>query len=95
MTAVNLWFFENQSISGIFNVGTGKSRSFNSVARTIIDWHGYGEIKYIDFPEHLKGSYQSYTEADIHALRKTGYLNDFLPLEAGIKRYLDCLNSDM
>ena len=56
--AVNLWFFENPAISGIFNVGTGKCWSFNDVARTIVDWHGFGDIQYIDFPEHLKESYQ-------------------------------------
>jgi len=94
VTAVNLWCFENPAVSGIFNVGTGKSRSFNEVARSIIDWHGFGEIKYIDFPKHLQGCYQYFTEADIQALRDAGYPNDFLSLEAGIKLYLDCVNVD-
>jgi len=88
---VNLWMLENGS-SGIVNVGTGASRPFNDVAKAIVNWHGKGEIEYIEFPEHLKGSYQSYTEADINSLRQMGYKNDFLSVEDGVKQYLDVLN---
>jgi len=88
---VNLWMLENGTY-GIVNVGTGTSRPFNDVAKAIISWHGKGEINYIEFPVHLKGSYQSYTEADIHSLRKMGYEDDFLSVEEGVKQYLDDLN---
>ncbi len=88
---VNLWMLENGTC-GIVNVGTGASRPFNDVAKAIISWHGKGEINYIEFPEHLKGNYQSYTEADIHSLRKMGYEDDFLSVEEGVKQYLDDLN---
>lgn len=88
---VNLWMLENDA-GGIFNVGTGTSRPFNDVAREIINWHGMGEIEYIAFPEHLQGSYQSYTEADITSLRNAGYKNDFLSVKDGVKQYLDILN---
>jgi len=88
---VNLWMLENGTY-GIVNVGTGASRPFNDVAKAIISWHGKGEINYIEFPVHLKGSYQSYTEADIHSLRKMGYEDDFLSVEEGVKQYLDDLN---
>ena len=88
---VNLWMLENGTY-GIVNVGTGASRPFNDVAKTIISWHGKGEINYIEFPEHLKGSYQSYTEADINSLRQMGYKDDFLSVEDGVKKYLDVLN---
>jgi len=88
---VNLWMLENGTC-GIVNVGTGASRPFNDVAKVIISWHGKGDINYIEFPEHLKGSYQSYTEADIHLLRKMGYEDDFLSVEEGVKQYLDDLN---
>lgn len=91
---VNLWCMNNPQISGIFNTGTGTSRSFNDIAKAIIDWHGHGEIEYIEFPEQLKGSYQSFTEADINALRDVSYKNDFTSLESGIKQYLDWLNAD-
>ncbi len=88
---VNLWMLENAT-SGIVNVGTGASRPFNDVAKAIVSWHGQGEVEYIEFPEHLKGSYQSYTEADIISLRQMGYKNDFLSVEDGVKQYLDVLN---
>lgn len=88
---INLWMLEN-GCSGITNVGTGASRAFNDVANAVISWHGKGEIEYIEFPEHLQGSYQSYTEADINSLRQLGYKNDFLSVEDGVKQYLDLLN---
>ncbi len=88
---VNLWMLESTS-TGIFNVGTGTSRAFNDVAKAIINWHKKGEIEYIEFPEHLQGSYQSFTEADIGSLRQIGYKNDFLSVEDGVKQYLDVLN---
>jgi len=88
---INLWMLEN-SASGIVNVGTGASRPFNDVAKAIVSWHGEGQVEYIEFPEHLKDSYQSFTEADISSLRQMGYKNDFLSVEDGVKQYLDVLN---
>jgi ADP-L-glycero-D-manno-heptose 6-epimerase len=90
--AVNLWFMEHPESRGIFNVGTGRSQSFNEVAQAVIDWHGRGEIEYIPFPENLRGCYQSHTEADISALRAAGYRAAFMPVEAGVPRYLDWLH---
>ncbi|MCL4321225.1 MAG: ADP-glyceromanno-heptose 6-epimerase [Deltaproteobacteria bacterium] len=89
---VNLWFLDNPDKSGIFNLGTGKARSFNDVANAVIKWHGLGGIEYIPFPDHLKGAYQSFTEADITALRNKGYNKPFLSVEEGVKKYLDWLN---
>ncbi len=60
---VNLWLFENPQVSGIFNLGTGRSQSFNDVAKAVIAWHDKGAIEYIPFPENLKGRYQSFTQA--------------------------------
>jgi ADP-L-glycero-D-manno-heptose 6-epimerase len=91
IVAVNLWFANRLSLSGIFNVGTGKSRSFNDLARLVVTFHGFGEIQYIPFPEKLRGSYQSYTEANITRLRAVGYDRRFLPLEDGVPRYLQWL----
>ncbi len=90
---VKLWLFENPQISGIFNVGTGKSQTFNEVAQAVLNWHNSGEIEYIPFPDHLKGSYQSFTEADISALIKAGYSQPFKDVQTGVKLYLDQLNS--
>lgn len=86
---VNLWFLEHPDRSGVFNVGTGRSASFNDLANAVIAWHGRGRIRYIPFPEHLAASYQSFTEADIGALRGAGYAAPFLDVGAGTTAYLD------
>jgi ADP-L-glycero-D-manno-heptose 6-epimerase len=88
---VNLWFYEHEKVSGVFNVGTGSSATFNEVAKAIIAWHGRGAIRYIPFPDELKSRYQSFTEADITALRRAGYSRPFRDVRAGIKDYLDAL----
>jgi ADP-L-glycero-D-manno-heptose 6-epimerase len=88
---INFWAMDNPGASGIFNAGTGRSQTFKEVAQAVIDWHGRGRIKYIPFPDHLKGSYQSFTEADISGLREAGYDADFLTVQQGIARYLDAL----
>lgn len=93
VVAVNLWFWDHPDVNGIFNVGTGRSQSFNDVARAVIAWHNKGTISYIPFPEHLKGAYQSYTQADISELRRVGYQNDFHTVEQGVKKYLDIMNA--
>ncbi|MDH3646299.1 MAG: ADP-glyceromanno-heptose 6-epimerase [Gammaproteobacteria bacterium] len=89
VAAVNLWFMDHPGQSGIFNVGTGASQSFNDVARAVIKWHGRGEIRYIAFPGDLVGRYQSYTQADVSALRNAGYREPFSTVERGIRTYLD------
>jgi ADP-L-glycero-D-manno-heptose 6-epimerase len=92
--AVNLWFMSNPQVSGIFNLGTGQAQSFNDVADAVIAWHGKGNKRYIPFPDHLKGAYQSYTEANIEKLRKAGYDSPFASVEQGVKQYLDWLNQE-
>ncbi len=88
---VTLWFWENPQQSGIFNVGTGQAQTFNDVARAVIAYHGRGEIEYIDFPDTLKGRYQSFTQADISALRKASYDAPFQTVEEGVPLYLKWL----
>jgi ADP-L-glycero-D-manno-heptose 6-epimerase len=90
---VNLFFYEHQKLSGIFNVGTGASATFNEVAKALIAWHGKGAIRYIPFPDELKSRYQSFTEADITALRRAGYSRPFRDVRTGIKDYLDAVGS--
>ena len=91
VVSVNLWFLDNEMKSGIFNVGTGRSQTFNDVAQSVLAWHQRGQLSYIPFPEHLKGCYQSFTEADISKLREIGYDKSFLSVENGIKKYLDAM----
>lgn len=100
---VNLFFLDHPQLSGIFNVGTANSQTFNEVAQAVIngcrrhDGEGplslcqllsQGIIEYIPFPEALVGKYQSYTEADIGSLREIGYRERFLDVEEGVSRYL-------
>ncbi len=91
---VNLWFMEHPEHSGIFNLGTGRSQPFNDVARAVIAHHGRGEIEYIPFPEHLKGAYQSFTQADMGKLRAIGYQHPFKTVEQGVEEYLQWLNGE-
>jgi len=90
---VNLFFAEQPGAKGIFNVGTGHSRSFNEVARTLVGLRGEGRIEYIPFPEQLRGRYQSFTEADVSRLREAGYEEPFTPLEEGIARCVQAWSS--
>ena len=91
---VNLWFMNNHRARGIFNVGTGRSRSFNDIARQLIDRHARGTVQYVDFPEDLPAAYQSFTEADISALREAGYHKPFTGLELGIRKYLEDMETE-
>ncbi len=83
-----LWFLDNPKQSGIFNLGTGQAEPFRTIAETVIQYYGKGEVEYIDFPEHLKGVYQSFTEADISHLRSVGYEGNFRGLSQGVTDYL-------
>jgi len=91
---VNLWMMDNPNVSGLFNVGTGSSNSFNNIANVVIDWHGEGYIKYIPFPDALIESYQCFTEASLTNLRSVGYTHKFTSLIEGVNSYLDVLNSN-
>ena len=103
VVAVNLWFFDNPETSGIFNLGTGRAQPFNDVACAVVngmrqqqgqlalslsDMVQQGLIEYIEFPAALRGKYQSYTQADLGALRSAGCDHAFLDVGTGIAKYL-------
>ena len=103
---VNLYFLDNPEQSGIFNVGTGAAQSFNDVAvatvnaclqhkqepaLSLAELQRQGVIEYIPFPSKLEGKYQSYTQADISALRSSGYEAPFLTVEQGVAGYVEKL----
>lgn len=90
--AVNLWFMDHPDRSGIFNLGTGRAQTFNDVVQAVLTWHGKGKVEYIAFPDHLKGAYQNFTQADLGKLREAGYSAPFHDVEQGIRKYLDWLN---
>ncbi|MCD4688280.1 MAG: ADP-glyceromanno-heptose 6-epimerase [Desulfuromonadaceae bacterium] len=91
---VNLWFLDHSSVSGIFNVGTGRSQSFNDVAKGVLKAHDKGELIYVPFPDKLKGRYQSFTEADLSRLRAAGYEGEFHTVEQGVERYMEWLKDN-
>ena len=104
---VNMHFLDHPDRSGIFNLGTGASQAFNDVAvaavnacreaqgegaaLTLTRLQELGQIEYIAFPEALKGKYQSFTQANIGALRSAGYDQAFLTVEQGVARYINYL----
>ncbi|MBP7901078.1 MAG: ADP-glyceromanno-heptose 6-epimerase, partial [Gammaproteobacteria bacterium] len=91
VAAVNLWAWQS-GVSGIFNLGTGRAQPFRDIAEAVIAYHGKGEITYVDFPEHLKGRYQSFTQANIARLRTAGYDKPFADVATGTRSYLDWLS---
>ncbi len=103
---VNLHFLDHTDTSGIFNLGTGRSQTFNDVAvaslnacraldgkdaLSLDEMKAQGLIEYIPFPDALKGKYQSFTQADPAKLREAGYTGDFLTVEQGVARYMPWL----
>jgi ADP-L-glycero-D-manno-heptose 6-epimerase len=90
---VNLFFATQSRCRGVFNVGTGRSWTFNKLAGLLGEALGGGGVEYIDCPEHIVPRYQSYTQADLSGLRQAGYDGEFRSLEAGIARCLEAWGS--
>lgn len=91
---LNLWFWEHPEHSGVFNAGTGRSQTFNEVAEAVIAELGQGRIRYVPFPDHLKGAYQSFTEADLRRLRGLGCKLEFRDVAQGARDYLAFLKAN-
>ena len=91
VAAVNLWFLEN-GVSGIYNCGTGRAEPFRAVADAVIKHHGKGEVQSIPFPEHLKGAYQEFTQADLTKLRAAGCDVEFKSVADGVAEYMAIIN---
>jgi ADP-L-glycero-D-manno-heptose 6-epimerase len=104
---VNLWFLDHPEKTGIFNLGTGRAQPFNDIAHAAVNTMrrlngetelslpqmvDQGILEYIVFPEALKGKYQSYTEADMSALRAAGYTAPFLTVAEGVGKYVESLH---
>ena len=88
---INLHFYESKT-SGIFNAGTGKTRSFEDIATILQHLHGSGELENIPFPEDLRGKYQEFTEAVLNNLRGAGFTEEFMSLEEGLRQYYQQLS---
>jgi ADP-L-glycero-D-manno-heptose 6-epimerase len=105
---VNLHFLEHPKVSGIFNCGTGRAQAFNDVASAVVnamrgiqgkpalsleDLVKQGMLRYVEFPEDLKGRYQSYTQADVSALRKAGFTAPLRDVQTGVTQYVQALHA--
>lgn len=86
---VCLFLMEHRKNSGIYNLGTGKARSFNDLGKATFTALGLEpKITYIDTPEDIRDKYQYFTEATMDKLRSIGYTKDFTSLEDGVKDYV-------
>jgi len=86
---VMLWLLDNPQVSGLFNVGTGKARSFADLARAVFAATTRPEnISYVPTPEAIRDKYQYFTEAKMARLRAAGYDRPFTELEDGVARYV-------
>ena len=107
VVAVNLWFFDHPEKSGIFNLGTGRAQPFNDVAFAVVnslrnsqnaapltleEMVRGGMVDYIAFPQALVGKYQSYTQADLSALRAAGCAHAFADVQTGVAAYMAWLS---
>ena len=86
---VMLFFMNNRENCGIYNVGTGKARSFYDLTQSVFtSLKLKPNISFIDTPVDLRGRYQYFTEAEINKLRKVGYTKPFTELENGVNEYV-------
>ncbi|NYT77807.1 ADP-glyceromanno-heptose 6-epimerase [Alcaligenaceae bacterium] len=103
---VNLHFLDHAEKSGVFNCGTGRAQPFNDVASSVVNalrsQHHLPNlslkeqvnqqlIRYIPFPDDLKGRYQSHTQADLTQLRDAGYDKPFRDVQSGVTEYVQKL----
>jgi ADP-L-glycero-D-manno-heptose 6-epimerase len=86
---VVMWLLATPSVSGIFNVGTGKARSFKDLMLAAYAALGARpNIEYIDMPETIRGAYQYFTQSEVDRLCRAGYNGGFTPLEDAVKAYV-------
>ena len=103
---VNLHFLDHPEVSGVFNCGTGKAQPFNDVAATVVNTlrEASGQaalpldslveqklLRYIEFPDDLKGRYQSHTQADLTRLRAAGFTQAMRDVQTGVAEYVRAL----
>ena len=86
---VVLWLLDNPEVSGLFNIGSGRARSFRDLVRAMFAGMGQPErIEFVDMPEDLRGKYQYFTEAPLDRLRDAGFDAPMTSLEEGVARYV-------
>ncbi len=86
---VMLWLYDNHKVNGVFNLGTGKARSFLDLAHAVYAaLDKKPDIKFVDTPENIREKYQYFTEAKMDRLRAAGYSKEFTSLEDGVRAYV-------
>ena len=90
------WLAKSPHVNGVYNLGSGKARSFKDLAEaTFAAVARAPDITYFDMPEVLQGKYQYFTEADMSRLRAAGYNAPMTSLEDGVADYVaGFLNTD-
>ncbi|MFC2084901.1 ADP-glyceromanno-heptose 6-epimerase [Bacteroidota bacterium] len=84
-----VYFLQNRSENGIYNVGSGKARTWNDLVQALFDSLDKPvNIEYIDMPLNLRNKYQYFTEADLTKLNNAGFKNSTISLEEGIDDYV-------
>jgi ADP-L-glycero-D-manno-heptose 6-epimerase len=83
------WLMQNEHVNGLFNLGTGKARTWNGLVKSIFSAMGINpKIDYIDMPEKIQDQYQYHTEAEMDKLKKTGCPVEFRSLEEAVHDYI-------
>lgn len=86
---MTLFFLDKPNINGLFNIGTGKARTWNDLVNSIFKaLNKTIQIEYVDLPEHLREKYQYFTEAKMGKIKKAGYNLPIRSLEDGIADYV-------
>jgi ADP-L-glycero-D-manno-heptose 6-epimerase len=86
---MTLFFYDNPKITGLFNIGAGKARTWNDLVKAVFAAIGKSvKIEYIEMPDSIRNQYQYYTCAEIAKLRKAGYKKQIISLEDAIKDYV-------
>ena len=84
-----MWLYDHPEVSDLFNIGTGKARSFKDLALAVFSAMGKEpDIKFVPTPESIRDKYQYFTEANMAKLRKAGYGKDMTSLEEGVRCYV-------
>jgi ADP-L-glycero-D-manno-heptose 6-epimerase len=89
IASVCYWLMDNPVTSGLYNLGTGKARTFEDLVKaTFTGMNKEPVIEYIDMPEDIRDKYQYFTEADMNKLQEAGYNEKFYSLEDGVGDYV-------
>ena len=83
------WLLQNPGVNGIFNVGTGKARTWNDLIKAVFAaMDKQTNIEYIEMPDSIRHQYQYFTQAEMDKLKESGCLIDFFTLEDSVRDYV-------